>query len=134
MNIWTNGCFDILHIGHIKLFEYAKSLGDKLFVGIDSDSRIKQAKGNSRPINTAENRRSILLSIRYIDQVEIFDSDAELRSLLIQNHIDTMVIGDDYKYRNVIGSDLVRSVRFFNRIPDISTSLIYDSIISSATT
>lgn len=134
MNIWTNGCFDILHVGHIKLFEYAKSLGNKLCVGIDSDSRIKQSKGNSRPINTAENRRIILLSIRYIDQVEIFNSDSELRSLLLKNSIDTMVIGDEYRYRNVIGSDLVRSVQFFNRIPDISTSSIYDSIISPATT
>lgn len=133
VNIWTNGCYDILHIGHIKLFEYAKSLGEKLFVGIDSDERIKKSKGYSRPVNNQSHRQDVLCAIRYIDHVNIFNSDQELESLLIRNKIDIIVIGDDYKNKNVIGSTLVKSVVFFPKIPDISTSKIYESIISSST-
>ena len=68
-NIWTNGCFDIIHAGHIALFEYAKNLGDNLFVGIDSDERIKINKGLNRPINNVALRQKVLLSIKYIDRV-----------------------------------------------------------------
>ena len=67
--IWTNGCFDVLHRGHIELFKYAKSLGTKLYVGIDSDEKIKKDKGNSRPINSVKDRKFILESIKYIEKV-----------------------------------------------------------------
>ena len=64
--VWTNGCFDILHRGHIELFKYAKSLGDKLVVGIDSDDKVKKDKGEERPINCVKDRKYILESIKYI--------------------------------------------------------------------
>ena len=73
--IFTNGCFDILHIGHIKLFEYASSLGDKLIVGLNSDSSIRRLKGEKRPINKQEDRKIILESIKYIDKVLIFEEE-----------------------------------------------------------
>lgn len=126
-NIWTNGCFDILHPGHIKLFEYAKSLGEKLHVGIDSDNRIKHLKGNQRPINNQEDRRLVLLSIKYIDSVDIFDSDDALKSLIEKNNIDTIVVGDDYKNKTVIGSDYA-NVIFFSKTLDISTTKIINKI------
>lgn len=130
MNIWTNGCYDILHIGHIKLFEYAKSLGDNLYVGIDSDNRIKISKGPNRPINNQDQRKLMLSSIRFIDSVDIFDSDNELEALLKKYNIDIIVIGDDYKNRNVVGSSLVKSIIFFPKIPNISSSTIYESAIN----
>ena len=71
--IWTNGCFDVLHRGHIELFKYAKSLGTKLYVGIDSDEKIKKDKGNSRPYNNLDDRYFLLESIKYIDKIFVFD-------------------------------------------------------------
>lgn len=91
--IWTNGCFDILHIGHIRLFKYAKSLGNWLIVGIDSDERVKQLKGKDRPINNQDNRREFLLGVRYVDEVFIFDDEKHMCDILIANNISTMEIG-----------------------------------------
>lgn len=127
-NIWTNGCFDIVHIGHIELFKYARSLGTKLFVGIDSDHRVKQLKGNSRPFNNEKNRKILLESVRYIDKVYIFDNEKELLGLIKNNNIDTIVVGDDYRNKNIIGSEEAGSVIFFPKIKDISTSLIMRQI------
>lgn len=127
-NIWTNGCFDILHIGHVSLFEYAKSLGDNLFVGLDSDNRVRALKGNNRPINNENYRKKLLESIKYIDKVFIFNSDDDLIKLLKKQNIDIIVIGNDYKNKNVLGSDLVKYVEFFNKIPLISTSNILNKL------
>jgi len=123
MNIWTNGCFDILHIGHIELFKYASSLG-RLHVGIDSDQRVKLLKGLNRPINKQNQRAQLLRSIKYIHTVNIFDDEQTLRSLLVDYDIDVIVIGDDYINKRVVGSDLVNDVLFFPKIPSISTSSI----------
>ena len=73
--IWTNGCFDVLHRGHIELFKYAKSLGDYLVVGIDDDERVRASKGPLRPINNLEDRVEMLESIKYIDEVVPFSTD-----------------------------------------------------------
>jgi len=134
MNIWTNGCYDILHAGHIKLFQYAKSLGLNLFVGIDSDNRIKKNKGYNRPINNQINRKLLLESIRYIDGVHVFDSDEELVSLIISNKITTIVVGDDYKNKKVIGSDFAKSVIFFPKIPNISTTILINESANTPAT
>lgn len=121
MNIWTNGCFDIVHMGHIELFKYARNLGDRLIVGIDSDSRIKTNKSKDRPINNEQDRKKFLQSIRYIDCVYIFNNDNELRSLITKNDIDLIVVGDDYLDKYVIGSEYC-DVNFFNKIPNYSTT------------
>lgn len=125
-NIWTNGCFDIVHIGHIRLFEYAKSLGDHLYVGIDSDKRIKEYKGSNRPFNNQNDRKSFLASIKFIQHVEIFESDTELECLIKKHNIDTIVVGDDYKDKAVVGSQFARSTVFFSKVPGFSSSLIYE--------
>jgi D-beta-D-heptose 7-phosphate kinase/D-beta-D-heptose 1-phosphate adenosyltransferase len=131
INIWTNGCFDLVHIGHVELFKYAKSLGQNLIVGIDSDIRVKSLKGISRPINNENNRKNFLHSIRYIDDVVIFDSDESLMDNILKYQIDTIVVGDDYKDRVVIGSHLVQSVFFFPKIPNYSSSIIYEQNINN---
>ena len=78
MKIWTNGCFDVLHRGHIELFRFASSLGDELIVGIDSDEKVKKDKGKNRPINDLHDRMFVLQSIKYIDKVIPFDTTNEL--------------------------------------------------------
>lgn len=122
--MWTNGCYDILHIGHVRLFDYAKSLGDILIVGIDSDRRVKELKGEGRPINSQEDRKEMLLSNHNIDGVFIFDSSEELSHLVKSNEIHTMVVGDDYRRKKVVGSEHAKEVVFFKKIQGLSTTNI----------
>ena len=100
--IWTNGCFDILHIGHIKMLQYARSLGDNLIVGIDSDRRVKELKGDSRPINNQDDRREFLLSLSCVDDVFIFDSKEEMCNILVEQGIQELVVGEEYKNKEEI--------------------------------
>jgi D-beta-D-heptose 7-phosphate kinase/D-beta-D-heptose 1-phosphate adenosyltransferase len=118
-----------LHIGHIKLFEYCKNFGDYLVVGIDSDQRVSKNKGNNRPINYAKDRRDMLLSIKYIDQVEIFNTDEELINLIKSVSPNTMVVGSDWKDKRVIGSEFTKELRFFNRIEKYASSKTIQNII-----
>ena len=118
MNIWTNGCFDILHTGHIELLWYAKlyhptktefslpSHENLLFVGLDSDERVKRLKGDKRPINDINTRLTIMRNLRMVDEVFIFDTDDDLRNLIRHCVIDYMIIGDQYKDKEVIGEEM----------------------------
>jgi len=126
--IFVNGCFDILHPGHIKMFEHARSLGTKLIVAIDSDEKVKQMKGDSRPINNQDDRKFILEAIRHIDEVIIFNSKDELQELVKTIKPAIMMVGSDYKGKEVVGSDYAKEVRFFNKVRGYSTSKIIESI------
>ena len=123
MRIWVNGCFDVLHIGHISLLEYAKTLGHVL-VGVDSDERVKQLKGSDRPINSVEDRIKMLKSLKFVDDVCVFDTDTELNDILYLYQPDVIVIGDDYKSKNIIGSEHTKRIDFFEKKNDISTTKI----------
>ena len=124
MKIWTNGCFDILHRGHIELFRYAKSLGEELIVGIDTDKKVKKDKDKNRPINNLQDRMYMLQSIKYIDKVIPFDSTDELDRTIkwIKPHI--MVIGSDWKDKKVIGKKWAEKLVFFDRVGNYSTTKI----------
>jgi len=122
--IWTNGCFDILHRGHIELFQYAKSLGDELIVGIDSDKKVKKDKVKGRPINNLDDRAIVLQSIEYVDRVIVFDSADELEWLIKDIKPDVMVIGSDWKDKKIIGQEYAGKVDFFDRIEGYSTTEI----------
>ena len=126
INVWTNGCFDVLHRGHVELFKHAKSLGDKLIVGVDSDEKVKKDKGKDRPINNLEDRTEMLLSIKYIDEVWCFNSTEELRDVIKINKPDIMVIGSDWKDKGVIGQEYTKELRFFDRVGDYSTTNILE--------
>jgi len=126
MKVWTNGCFDILHKGHIELFRYAKSLGNELVVGIDSDEKVKLDKGDNRPINNLQDRMYMLQSIKYIDKVIPFDSTADLRKTIRWYQPDLMVIGSDWKGKDIIGREFSDKLVFFNRVGDYSTSKTLD--------
>lgn len=132
-NVWVNGTFDILHIGHISLLRYAKSLGDKLIVGIDSDTRVKSLKGDLRPINTDINRVTLLESIKYVDEVHIFNTDDELVSLIKEHKPELMVIGSDYKNKNIIGSEFIKEIVYYTRIDDYSTSDMIEKLKKNVT-
>ena len=120
--IWTNGCFDILHKGHIELLRYAKSLGDKLIVGIDSDERVKLDKGEDRPINKLSDRMSVLSAIKYVDMVLPFNSTEELEIKIKYWSPTVMVIGSDWKGKKVVGEEYAGKVEFFDRIKGYSTT------------
>ena len=122
--IWTNGCFDILHRGHIELFKYAKSLGDYLVVGIDTDERVRASKGPSRPFNIIEDRIAMLESIKYIDEIFVFDTNSELDTQVLSSDAEIIVVGSDYKNKKVIGSRHVQKIVFFDRIKGYSTTKI----------
>jgi len=125
--IWTNGCFDILHRGHIELFKFCKSQGDYLVVGIDTDSRVKESKGPSRPFNSQEDRKFFLEAIKYIDKVVLFSTDNELGQRLVENSVDTMIVGSDWKGKRVVGQEKVNKVLFFDRIGTYSTTNILEA-------
>lgn len=131
-NIWTNGCFDILHVGHIELFKFAKKLGSSLYVGIDSDDRIRLKKGKNRPINKEQDRLSMLMAIKYIDSVSIFSNDHELCERLMLHNIDIMVIGEEYRNLHIVGSDYVKEIIFFPRLLSYSTTEIIKKAYSKS--
>lgn len=122
--VFINGCFDVLHIGHIRLFEFAKIFGDKVIVGIDSDSRVKELKGDSRPINSQEDRKEMLLSLKNVDNVCIFNDKIELENLVFDISPDYMIVGEEYRSKEVIGSDFAKKLIFFNKVNGYSTTKI----------
>ena len=126
--VFVNGTFDILHIGHLELLAYAKSLGDFVIVAIDSDRRVRELKGTSRPINTEHERKAMLEAIRWVDRVCVFDSDAELVSYITE--CDLMVKGSDYRGRPIVGQDACPKIVFFERLENYSSSKKIEDIIS----
>ena len=127
MRVWTNGCFDILHRGHIELFKYAKSLGGELVVGVDTDEKVKKDKSEDRPINNLQDRIYMLQSIKYIDKVISFDSTEDLRKTIRWYKPDIMVIGSDWRGKDVIGQEFAGKLIFFDRIEGYSTTKILES-------
>ena len=128
-HIFVNGTFDILHPGHIQLLNYAKSLGDSLTVGIDSDRRVREKKGPTRPVNSVGDRAYMLQNIKAVDYIVIFDSDEELERCIKTVKPDIMVVGSDWKGKSVIGSMYSAELRFFDRIDEYATTKTIESII-----
>lgn len=124
--VWTNGCFDVLHRGHFELFKYARSLGDFLVVGIDSDEKVKKDKGPSRPFNTTADRKFVLEAIRYINEVVVFSSAKELEQEIQRRSPDYMVVGSDWKGKKVIGEQYAKELKFFDRLGTYSTTNILE--------
>ena len=119
----VNGTFDIIHLGHLKLLEYARSLSNSyVLVLTDSDSRIKKLKGPGRPINTEYERCSLLFALKYVDRVETFDTDQELVDLIKGFEPDVMIKGSDYRGKPIIGAEYCKEIKFYDRLGNYSTT------------
>ena len=126
MIVFTNGCFDVLHRGHIDYLEKSKKLGTKLVIGLNSDASVRRLK-IGRPINTQEDRKFVLLSLRCVDEVIIFDDDTPLN--LIQSlKPDILTKGGDYKVSEVVGSDIVPQTVIIPFLPGYSTTNILNKM------
>jgi D-beta-D-heptose 7-phosphate kinase/D-beta-D-heptose 1-phosphate adenosyltransferase len=125
--IFTNGCFDILHRGHLELFQHAKSQG-YLYVGLDSDAKVKLDKGEDRPYNKLEDRIKMLESLRFIDEVRTFNSTQGLENLIKEISPDILIIGSDWRGKKVVGAQHAKQLQFFERIDGYSTTNILQYI------
>lgn len=123
VKIWCNGCFDILHPGHVRLLNFAKEQGDYLVVGIDSDARVKTNKGQDRPINSEQDRKFMLENLKCVDEVVIFGSNEELRNCISKSGAELMVLGNDYDIDQVIRPEAF-PVKFFTKIEGYSSTKI----------
>lgn len=103
---FTNGCFDILHVGHVTYLQKAKALGDILVVGLNSDDSVRRLKGENRPINNENDRREVLLALRSVDFVVIFEEDTPIE-LIKEIEPDILVKGGDYSIETIVGADFV---------------------------
>ncbi|MGD9971102.1 MAG: D-glycero-beta-D-manno-heptose-7-phosphate kinase [Sulfuricurvum sp.] len=121
--VFTNGCFDILHIGHVRYLEEAKSFGDVLILGLNSDASVRRLKGESRPINTENDRAYILAALEAVDYVVIFDENTPYELIRIVRP-DVLVKGGDYESKEVVGSDLSGETRLVQFVEGKSTTSI----------
>ena len=122
--VWCNGTFDILHPGHIELFKVGKSLGDKLIVATDTDEKIRQDKGSSKPVNNLCDRISMLQAIKYIDDVLYFNTRSELEGLIKLYSPDILLLGDDWQGGDVVGIEFAKETRFLPRLNYSTTDII----------
>ena len=130
--VFTNGCFDLIHAGHIDYLSKAKALGDVMVVGLNTDSSVKRIKGNKRPILNESERSFIISNIKPVDYVVLFDEDTP--KLLIEELLpDILVKGADWEVENIVGKDVViasggevKTIEFVN---DQSTSNIIKIIV-----
>jgi rfaE bifunctional protein nucleotidyltransferase chain/domain len=129
--VFTNGCFDILHLGHVDYLEKAKELGEKLIVGLNTDSSVKKIKGPFRPVNDDYSRARIIASLEFVDAVILFEEDTPF-DLISYLKPDILVKGDDYTIEKIIGSDIVLknggSVKTVPLVKGYSTSKIISKI------
>ena len=109
--VFTNGCFDVLHRGHVELLKFCKRIGDHVVVGINSDESIRRLKGEGRPINTLKDRKMMLEELRCVDKVIVFEEDTPY-SLIQSLNPDIIVKGGDYTPEQVVGKDLAEVVIF----------------------
>lgn len=125
--VFTNGCFDILHSGHIKCLQFCKKQGDILVVGLNSDDSIKKIKGPERPINNIDERSTMLSLFDFIDYIIIFSEETPYNILKLLKPLK-MVKGSDYKIENIVGSEFTNEVLLFNYIENKSSTSIINKI------
>ena len=124
--VFTNGCFDILHRGHIELLKFCKGMG-KVVVGLNSDSSVSSLKGPTRPVFTERDRKFMLESCKYVDEVRIFEEDTPYNLIKVIKP-DIIVKGSDYEIEDVVGNDLCKSVILFNYVDGYSTTQIIKNL------
>jgi len=129
--VFTNGCFDILHLGHVDYLEKARNLGDKLVLGLNTDDSVSRFKGPDRPIQDENSRARILAAFQFIDMVVFFNEDTPL-NLISDLLPDILVKGSDYSAENIVGADVVilhgGQVKTVDFVPGYSTTRIVEKI------
>lgn len=129
--VFTNGCFDLLHVGHIRLLKEAKSLGDLLVVGINSDKSVKSLKGHLRPLQSEQDRAEILSALKFVDYVTIFEEETPLE-LIKAIRPKVLVKGGDWSIDKIVGASFVESyggiVRSLSFVPGKSTTKIIEKL------
>ncbi len=125
--VFTNGCFDILHIGHVKYLEKAKKLGDVLIVGLNADESVRRLKGDDRPVNSEYDRAYLLAALEAVDYVVIFKEDTPYELIKVIQP-DILVKGADYKDKEIVGSDIAKEVKLIEFIEGKSTSKIIEKV------
>jgi rfaE bifunctional protein nucleotidyltransferase chain/domain len=129
LKIIVNGTFDILHRGHIEMLNYAKSLGDFLLVAIDTDRRVRELKGETRPVNNQEDRKFHLENLKAVDGVMLFDSKEELIEIMKGWQPDIYVKGSDWKKdKPSTAEQYCKEVIYYDRVGDYSTTKIIQDI------
>ncbi|MGM0607047.1 MAG: D-glycero-beta-D-manno-heptose 1-phosphate adenylyltransferase [Candidatus Muiribacteriota bacterium] len=128
--VFTNGCFDIIHAGHISYLNKAAGLGDFLIVGLNSDSSIKRLKGEGRPVNNENARKTVMEALKMVDAVFVFEEDTPIK-LIKAVKPDYLVKGGDYKKEEVVGFDFLKKyngqVVIIDYVPGYSTTEIINS-------
>ncbi|WP_051436809.1 D-glycero-beta-D-manno-heptose 1-phosphate adenylyltransferase [Brachyspira alvinipulli] len=125
--VFTNGCFDILHRGHVEYLQKARELGDLLVLGLNSDSSVKRLKGESRPINNENDRAIVLAALECITYISIFDEDTPLELIKIVKP-DILVKGGDYKIEDVVGREYSKETVLIDFVNGYSTTNIIKKI------
>jgi len=127
---FTNGCFDLMHIGHVKYLEDAGRDNRVLIVGLNSDKSISRIKGPSRPIVEQKSRAAVLAALESVDFVVIFNEDTPYKTISVVKP-DILIKGADWKGRSVVGEDLVKKVEFIKFVKGFSTTNIIEKIINN---
>lgn len=125
--VFTNGCFDILHIGHVIYLNKAHKLGDKLIIGINTDASVKRLKGDNRPVNRQEDRALLLTALQFVDLVVLFDEDTPYK-LIRMIRPDVLVKGGDYKPEEVVGREFAGELKLISFVDGYSTSKVIKEI------
>lgn len=129
--VFTNGCFDILHLGHIDYLSKAKDLGDVLIIGLNTDKSVRDIKGKSRPITDEVSRATILAALSFVDAIVYFEEETPY-DLIKVIQPDILVKGSDYKEEDIVGYDIVKAkggeVKTLDFLPGYSTSAIEKKI------
>ena len=129
--VFTNGCFDIIHLGHVDYLEKARMLGDKLVIGLNSDDSVSRFKGPERPLQDQTSRARILASMQFVDLVVFFNEDTPL-NLISELKPNILVKGSDYLAENIVGADVVKKnggvVKTVDFVPGYSTTRIVEKI------
>ena len=130
IKVIINGAYDMLHVGHINLINFAKSKGDHLLVALDTDERVKKSKGFKRPVNDLLTRMTIMKNIREVNEVRSFGTDGELIDILIDYKPDYRVIGSDWKNGLIVGREYSGELIFYERNDERSTTKTLENYIN----
>jgi D-glycero-beta-D-manno-heptose 1-phosphate adenylyltransferase len=129
--VFTNGCFDLLHLGHVDYLEKARSLGDRLVIGLNTDDSVSRFKGPERPLQDQQSRARILAALQFVDAVVFFNEDTPL-NLISELLPNVLVKGSDYLAENIVGADVVKKaggkVETIDFVPGYSTTRIVEKI------